>query len=157
MPADIPSSPHIPAVLSSHSIYIRLQGTKAVIFFSFPSQLGGYYKVGWGRSQPDNLIWRPSLTSAFLLHNFRLWGQGFLSTSVSVQTPAECIGSCCPCCILEDDPCLSQGTWVFILMLFTKHINYTCSFSWLSIGGPFTLVKTSGLCLKFMLQVSHHV
>lgn len=77
LPADIPTSPHIPAVLSSHSIYIRLLGTKAVIFFSFPSQLGGYYKLGWGRSQHDELMWRSSLTNAFLLHDFQLWGQGF--------------------------------------------------------------------------------
>lgn len=76
IPADIPSSPHIPAVLSSHSIYIRLLGTKPV-FFSFSSHLGGFYEVGWGRTQPDELIWRSSLTNAFLPHDFHLWGQGF--------------------------------------------------------------------------------
>lgn len=124
MLADIPSSPHIPAVLSSHSIYIRLQGTKAVIFFSFPSQLGGYYKVGWGRSQPDDLIWRPSLTSAFLLHNFHLWGQGFLFTSVSVQTPAECIGSCCPCCILEWPLSLTRDLNIYSHAIYKTHKLY---------------------------------
>lgn len=52
--------------------------------------------------------------------------RGFTSSSPhQVQTCAECISSHCHCCVLEDSPCLSRGTWRFIHVLCERSQLYS--------------------------------
>lgn len=103
----------------------QASGNKNSDFF-FSCGQPGYYKVGRGQTQSlmsshgDHLWHLPSS------HADTFEDRGFTQSSPTrIQTCAECISPRCRCCILEDSPHLSQGTWRFIHVLCERSQRYS--------------------------------